>query len=195
MKVKICGIKLAEDAQMCESFGADALGFVHFPERSRSIPLESIAAITSTLGPRVMKVLVCAPKSSADAIQMIHKANADTVQLYSLPPKDLNEIREQGIRVIRRVSPERNEAMKFVEVADFLLFEEEVPGTGRSYDYSKIPIDCCPRAIIAGGLTLNNLHLAKAMKPYGLDVSSGVERALGRKDRTLVSEFIRRCKS
>ena len=195
MKVKICGIKLAEDAQMCESLGADALGFVHFPGRGRSIPLESIAAITSTLGPSVMKVLVCAPKSSSEAIRMAHKASVDTVQLYSLIPKDLNEIRNHGIGVIRRVPPVRNEALKFVKAADVLLFEEEAPGTGRSYDYSKIPIDCCPRAIIAGGLTLNNLHLAKEMKPYGLDVSSGVERSLGRKDRTLVSEFIRRCRS
>jgi phosphoribosylanthranilate isomerase len=195
MKVKICGIKLAEDAQMCESLGADALVFVHFPGRGRSVPLESIAAITSTLDSSVMKVLVCAPKSSSEAIQMVHKANADTVQLYSLLPEDLNEIREQGIGVIRKVPPVRNEALKFAEAADALLFEEEAPGTGHSYDYSRIPVDCCPRAIIAGGLTLNNLHLAKAMKPYGLDVSSGVERALGRKDRTLVSEFIRRCKS
>ncbi len=195
MKVKICGIRLAEDAQMCESLGADALGFVHFPGRKRSVPLESIAAIMSTLGPNVSKVLVCEPKSSSEAIQMAHKVDADAVQLYSLLPDDLNEIRQQGIGVIRRVPPVREEALKFAEAADALLFEEEIPGTGCSYDYSKIPVDCCPQAIIAGGLTVDNLHLAKAMKPYGLDVSSGVERVLGRKDRSLVSEFIRRCKA
>ncbi|HIJ17093.1 MAG TPA: N-(5'-phosphoribosyl)anthranilate isomerase, partial [Thermoplasmata archaeon] len=57
------------------------------------------------------------------------------------------------------------------------------------------PVDSCERCIIAGGLNIANMDAALRMRPYALDVSSGVEHSPGRKDRELVSEFIRRCKT
>jgi len=195
MKVKICGITNLEDAATCEELGADALGFVHFPGRMRSLPLEEIAGICSSLGPMTMKVLVCSPTSPTDALRMVALSKTDIVQLHTFGPETLNEVRQHGVKVIRAVSPTRSEAEKFVGAADALLFEQGAPGTGTSYDYSQVPVDCCPRAIIAGGLDLNNLDRAKALRPYALDVSSGVERAPGKKDLDLVEEFVRRCKS
>lgn len=195
MKVKICGITNLEDAATCEEVGADALGFVHFARRMRSLPLEEIARICSSLGPMTTKVLVCSPTSPTDALRMVESSGTDTVQLYSFGPEELNEVRQHGVKVIRAVSPIRSEAEKFVTAADALLFEQGVPGTGTSYDYSQMPIDCCRRAIIAGGLDLNNLDQAKTLRPYALDVSSGVERIPGKKDPVLVEKFVRRCKS
>ena len=194
MKVKICGIMNSDDAEMCESYGADALGFVHIPGRSRSIPVEKIAEICSTLGPMTTKIVVCAPKSIEKAFQIIQNSEADAIQLYTLSPEEIHVLSDHGIYVIRAVPPSRSEATKFADFADALLFENGRPGTGNSYDYSKIPIDCCRHAIIAGGLTIENLHLAKALRPYALDVSTGVENSLGKKDPSLVAEFIRRCK-
>jgi len=79
--------------------------------------------------------------------------------------------------------------------ADAILFEGGEPGTGSGYDYSKIPMDIGGFKIIGGGLTPGNLIHAKSLKPYALDVSSGVEGADGRKDPRLVEEFIRRSKA
>jgi phosphoribosylanthranilate isomerase len=194
MKVKICGITSMYDAAMCEELGADALGFVHYSGRRRSLALEEIARMTSSLGPMTNKVIVCAPGDSSEAIRLSDRSGADVIQTYTLDPGSLDEVRETGVRVIRAVPIERAEAETYAQHADALVFEHGVPGTGSSYDYSKVPVDCCERAIIAGGLTADNVDAAKALAPYALDVSSGVESANGRKDPQLVQEFIRRCK-
>lgn len=194
MKVKICGVTNVSDAAMCEDMGADAVGFVHFPGRSRSIPLETISDICSTLGPMTAKVLVCAPSEQGHAVELASRCGVDALQLYTMSPAQLDEIRETGVKVMRVIRPDRALAIEFVDSVDALVFESGEPGKGTPYDYSRIPVDCCPRAIIAGGLNLANLSLAKALHPYALDVSSGVERSPGKKDPQLVSEFVRRCK-
>jgi len=194
MKVKICGLTTVEDAVMCEELGADATGFVHYPGRTRSIALDRIADISSSLGPFTTKVLVCAPASTSEALEMLHATNVDALQLYSLEPSELLELRKLGIRTFRAVPPVREVASRFSRAADALVFESGVPGSGASYDYSKTPLDCCRKAIIAGGLNPSNVHLAKDLRPYGLDVSSGVESEPGKKDPALVAEFIRRCR-
>lgn len=195
MKVKICGITSLDDAAMCEDLGADALGFVHYQGRVRSMPLGRVSEICASIGPVTTRVLVCAPGNVAEAIDLLESSSADVLQLYSLGPEDMIVLRDRGIPLFRTVPLERSEAIRYSQCADALVFENGAPGLGRSYDYSRVPIDCCPRAFIAGGLTVANLHLAKAMRPYGLDVSSGVESAPGKKDPALVSEFIRRCKA
>ncbi len=194
MKVKICGITNAEDAFACEDSGADALGFVHVPGRRRSIPLDRIAGICSSLGPMTTSVLVCMPSDDRTALDLVERSGGDIIQVHSLDPRSLDSVRGSGIGVIRAVRPDRDEATTYAEHADALLFENGVPGTGTGFDYSQTPVDCCRRAIIAGGLNIDNLERAKVMKPYALDVSSGVESAPGKKDQELVREFIRRCR-
>ena len=194
MKVKICGITNADDAVACEELGADALGFVHYPGRRRSLGLETISEICSTLGPMTVKVLVAAPQDPGAAVAMLDRSGADVIQLHSLGPRDVQEVRESGVRVIRAVKPDIHCARPFADCSDALLFESGVPGSGTRYDYSEVPVDCCRRAIIAGGLGVDNLASAKAMGPYALDVSSGVESAHGRKDHDLVAQFIRGCR-
>ncbi|MBU0684524.1 MAG: phosphoribosylanthranilate isomerase [Candidatus Thermoplasmatota archaeon] len=194
MKVKICGVTNLSDAVMCEDMGADAVGFVHFPGRLRSIPLGLISEICSTMGPLTTKVLVCAPSGQDHAVELASSCGVDAIQLYTMSPEQLNDIRETGVKVLRVIRPDRSLALEFVDSVDALVFEGGEPGMGTPYDYSSIPVDCCPRAIIAGGLNPTNLSLAKALRPYALDVSSGVERSPGKKDPNMVSEFVRRCK-
>ena len=194
MKVKICGITNREDAAMCEDLGADALGFVHFPGRARSRTLSEIADMCSSIGSLTAKVLICAPTSVTEALSMLYQSGADGLQLYSLEPEETRTLKMSGASVMRVVKPDRMEAVRFSYAVDAIVFENGKPGTGSTYDYSKVPIDSCSRAIIAGGLNLDTLGSAKQMRPYGLDVSSGVERVQGKKDAALVSEFIRRSK-
>lgn len=193
MKAKICGVTSLADAVMCEESGADAVGFVHVDGRSRSIPLDEVEGICSVLGPMTTTVLVCLPRSAEEASGMFRRSGADVLQLHSLEPSEIQSLRNEGIRVIRAVPPTRSEAAKFSTSADALLFEAGSPGTGSAYDYSKVPVDLSRRAIIAGGINLLNMHLALVLKPYALDVSSGVEISPGRKDPELVGEFVRRC--
>ena len=178
---------------MCGELGADMIGFVHVHGRERSLPVEKISEICSSLGVTMTRVLVCAPHDLDDALQLLFASGADVLQTYSLEPSDLIELRDLRVKVFRVVPPDRSEATRFSEAADALVFENGKPGTGSSYDYSTIPIDCCAKAIVAGGLTIESLHLAKVLGPYALDVSSGVESSPGKKDPELVAEFIRRC--
>jgi len=194
MKVKICGLTSLEDALMCEGLGADALGFVDVPGRARSMPIDRIAEICAVLGPMTSSVLVCAPSSPEEAVDRFDASEAKALQLHSLSPEEVGEVGEHGVPVIRALAPSREQAFRFAPFVRALLFESGLPGTGSSYDYSSIPMDASKRVIVAGGLTPGNLHLAKALKPYALDVSSGVEVHPGRKDAALVSEFIRRAK-
>ncbi|HEX9907986.1 MAG TPA: phosphoribosylanthranilate isomerase [Thermoplasmata archaeon] len=194
MRVKICGLTSLADAAMCDELGADALGFVHVPGRTRSLPIERISGIISSLGPLTTKVLVCKPNSKPEAEEFFAASGADILQLHSLGPDDLDSLRSGGIPLIRAVPPLRTEAERFANHAEALLFESGDAGTGTSYDYSDVPTNACRRYIIAGGLTPMNVAKAISMNPYAVDVSSGVERVAGSKDRELVRDFIRRCK-
>lgn len=195
MKVKICGVTSAADAGICEDLGADAIGFVHFPGRSRSLSLEDIAEACASLGPLTAKVLVCSPINVDSALSMLSRSGADVLQLYSMEPDELEKLRDGGAKVMRVTRPSVSEAARFAHSSDALVFEDGTPGTGHAYDYSLIPAEFRSRAFVSGGLTPTNVHLARALDPYGVDVSSGVEDVPGRKDPRKVEEFIRRCKS
>lgn len=195
MKVKICGITHQEDAFICEELGADALGLVYFPGRSRSLDLDTISEVMSTVGPFTRRVLVCNPSSVEEALFMIERTGADLLQVYNLDVDELLELKEYGVDIIRAVPPVREEAVKFAQCTEALIFEGSLPGTGTEYDYETVPVDACRRAIIAGGLKPDNVDRVKKLSPYGVDVSSGVESIPGRKDPLLVEEFIRRCRA
>ena len=194
MKVKICGVTNLEDAVISERLGADALGFVHVPGRSRSMDLVKVGEICSSLGPMTTRLLVCEPVNLDEAIRMCDSSGTDGLQLYSLDPTDTERLMDSGYRIIRAVGISREEALRFANSSDAVLFEGGKPGTGSEYDYSVLPVSSVPKAVIAGGLNLGNVDKAIAMVPYALDVSSGVESTPGKKDPDLIAEFIRRCK-
>jgi phosphoribosylanthranilate isomerase len=194
MKVKICGLTNLEDAVISERMGADALGFVHVPGRTRSLDLDAIRDICTSLGPMTTRLLVCEPSNLEEAIRMCDSSSTDGVQLYSLGPEETEQLMNSGYRVIRAVGVSREEALRFAPSSDAVLFEQGRPGSGSEYDYSRLPVSSVPKAIIAGGLNPDNLDRAMAMAPYALDVSSGVESVPGKKDPELLAEFIRRCR-
>ncbi len=193
MKVKICGVTSLEDAAACVALGADMIGIVHVPGRMRSLPAGRISEIFASLGQGATRVLVCAPRGTEEAIHLFEASGADVLQAHSLEPEEILDLRDADVTVFRAVPPDRSEAVRFAGSVDALVFEGGTPGTGSSYDYSQVPVDCCAKAIVSGGLTPENLHIARALHPYALDVSSGVECSPGRKDRGLVAEFIERC--
>jgi len=194
MRVKICGISSLDEAIMCEDMGADAIGLVHYPGRRRSMDLGGIGDIARSMGPFISAFLVCRPSGLEDATRMLEMTGAQGIQAYSLSPSEMSELRKSGYKVIRAVRPEREEAERYAHHVDALLFEAGIPGMGHTYDYRRVPMDIHPRTIIAGGLNIDNIEEAKRLRPYGVDVSSGVEGPDG-KDPRLVREFIRRCRS
>ena len=210
-KVQICGIRTLEDALICEKAGADSLGFVDVEGRARSIPLENIKDIIEGIGPMILSTLIGFPKNSEEITKKADFVGADAVQIYTLDTNELEGVRDQGFRVYRAVSIDIGtgklevsvqDLNLFAEVCDMIVFEPSsdkvTGGLGLHYDYENILppyINYCRRFGVAGGLNPQNVGDALKIKPYSVDVSSGVESKLGTKSEEKVIEFIKRCKN
>ena len=210
-KVQVCGVRTLKDAIICEKAGVDAVGFVNVEGRSRSIQLEEIKDIIDGLGPMILTTLIGFPKNADDIIKKADFVGADAVQTYTSNTDELEKLRDHGFRVYRAISVDvvngtlevsKEDLSSFAEVSDIIVFEPSlnkvVGGLGLSYDYETILspyIGYCVRFGIAGGLNPKNVRNALKIKPYSVDVSSGVESKLGTKSEEKVIEFVKRCKN
>jgi phosphoribosylanthranilate isomerase len=199
MWVKICGITSLEDALTASTFGADAVGFV-FADSPRRVTLETARSISLGMpaGPKRVGVFVDSPLEEVQ--ETIRYCGLDLVQLHGTEsPEYCSELRDKAIKAIRV-----RDGMDVVRSRDYrgcrLLFDCHDParagGTGRSFDWKLLRlIGDRTRAIIAGGLRpLNLAHAIDLARPYGVDVSSGVEVEPGRKDPVLMYEFIEKAR-
>jgi phosphoribosylanthranilate isomerase len=173
--------------------------------------LEKTKEIIQNLGPMILTTLIGFPKNSEEILKKADFVDADAVQIYTLGVNELERIRENGFRVFRAISIDIKTGnlevpletlSSFAEVSDLIIFESSVDklvgGLGLSYDYESILspfIKYCKRFGIAGGLNPQNVRDALKIKPYSVDVSSGVESGLGKKSQEKVVEFVKRCKN
>ncbi|MDD4255889.1 MAG: phosphoribosylanthranilate isomerase [Methanofollis sp.] len=187
MRVKICGITMVADAVAADRAGADAIGVVLFSDSPRAVAPEKAEEIFSSLGPFTARICVSRTDDPAELDEIL-ALSPTAVQLYCdlpVPP---------GVRVIRAVSAGRLPPGRYDAV---LLDRSE--GTGRRYDLnearsfvlrSPVPV------LLSGGLTPDNVGEAvRAVRPYGVDVSSGVEDSPGIKNTQKMTEFIMACRS
>ena len=195
-KVKICGIKNLNDAIFAVDYGADALGFV-FAKSIRKISKEKARAIIRKLPPFVTTVGLFV-NETAECIETAYRyCGLDAAQLHgNEPPNIINNLKD--IKTIKafRIQNEKDitPITKYKPNAILLdgYSENKMGGTGTTFDWkivrklkTSIPI------IVAGGLThLNVSQAIQIVKPYGVDVSSGVETKPGQKDKRLIKEFI-----
>jgi phosphoribosylanthranilate isomerase len=196
LKVKICGITRAEDARMAIEYGADALGFVHELTSPRALEDEAAKWI-GDLPPFVVKVAVFGRVDRAPA-----KSFYDFTQgvewdvLPEAAPKRIHVLR------LRKGQKANDFVMQTVNSGALLLdaFREEAyGGTGHTVDW-ELAAEIVQRSvrpvILAGGLNASNVQEAvRRVRPYAVDVSSGVERSSGIKDWEKMREFIELAKS
>lgn len=195
-RVKICGITSAEDATAAVEAGADALGFVFVPGTPRLIHPEAAERIVAGLPPFITTVGVFVDQSLDEVLRIAARCNLQAVQLHGDESEDFS--RRIPIKVIKAVRVRDAESLRLLPTYPahaFLLdaFVEGQPGgTGTA-----IPWDLALQAkghvriILSGGLRPDTVGLAvRRVRPYGVDVSSGVEVRPGRKDHQKVREFI-----
>jgi len=189
MNVKICGITRLEDALVAEELGASAIGYVFYEKSPRFIPPEKAAAVSKELGPFMAKVGVFVDEEPEAVVETVETAGLTAVQLHGSEDARYIECLG-GISVIKafRVSPDFDtRLLAEYDVSAFLLdtyVEKAYGGTGRTFDWRKAR-ECREygRIIIAGGLDETNVNEAVSVaEPWGLDVSSGVEKSPGVKD-------------
>ena len=202
VRVKICGITSAKDALAVQAAGADAIGFI-FAKSPRRVSALKVRAITKNLGSRVMKVGVFVNEDPAVLLRMAKACELDAVQLHGEEPAKLvRALRAKGLVVIKalRVRTVKDLALARRHEPDAFLLDTAVAGvhggTGRCFDWkllkkfkTEIPV------IVSGGLNaLNVKELLDKYTPYGVDVSSGVEKSPGVKDVKKVRQFVRHAK-
>ncbi len=201
VKVKVCGITNLKDAQEAIDAGADALGFV-FARSPRKISPADARLITRSIGPWVPTVGVFVNEKPDRILKLSQSCGLSAVQLHGdEPAKSLKKL--GGLRVIKafRVDEHFNQdEIDDFDAADAYLFDTKVEtgfgGTGKSFDWRILDTAKIKKPfIISGGLNHSNVAwAAKFFSPYGVDVSSGVEKKPGLKDLELVKKFIENAK-
>jgi phosphoribosylanthranilate isomerase len=196
-RVKICGITRIEDAQQAIDLGAAALGFNFYPPSPRYIEPEAARAMVRGLPPFVTSVGVFANETDAErVISIAREAGATAVQLHGPGFPDLQELLSALTLVVAVPVREgfKAEALGKFRPNAYLLdaFDQDrLGGTGKTFDWNAAreakrygPI------ILAGGLTPENVGRAvRVVRPYAVDVASGVESAPGIKDSAKLRAF------
>ena len=200
-RVKICGITNIDDALAAVDFGADALGFVFFEGSPRFISSNAASGIIRRLPSFVITVGVFFNEKPALVEKTIALTGIDVVQFHGDEPPEMCEIPKRVIKAIRVKSLESLDPLIHYrdKVSAFLLdtFSPEVfGGTGQVFNWDvAMYAKQFGRIILAGGLTPSNVEAAiDRVRPYAVDVSSGVESAKGKKDHKKMKEFIEKAK-
>lgn len=202
VKVKICGIKKLEDALLAGEFGASAVGFVFYKKSPRFISPSSAWMIIKRLPPFLCPVGVFVNPSFEELKMAIEMSGIQVIQLHGEENPELVKNLKIGIIKAIRIEDKINEdEMKRWKMASCFLIEGKSKkgygGTGTSFDYRAVkPYTKNYRIIIAGGLNPSNVkRVLQMVKPYGVDVSSGVEISPGVKSPQLMKEFIKNATS
>jgi phosphoribosylanthranilate isomerase len=210
VRVKICGITRKEDLDAAAAAGADAVGFVVGTAASpRNIPLEKAEKLIRQVPPFVKSVLVTVPKNIDELTENCEKLNPDAIQIHgkNLPAAVYVRLKFPKTPLIGAVNANLANALdvasRVSEMFDAVLLDSFVNGryggTGIVHDWElskrvKQVIDSKP-LILAGGLNPENVAEAvRAVQPYAVDVSSGVELQPGIKDHQKMADFIKNAK-
>lgn len=206
VRVKICGITNLEDALAATAAGADSLGFVFVPGTPRHITPDRALEIVRALPPFVVRTGLFVDASEGEIRDAVAQAGLDAVQLHGDEPPELGIKLRPAVRVLKAFRVRGESTLEtlpaYLDAADAWLLDAYVPGahggTGARFDWNLAtaakrhgkPI------ILAGGLTPENVAAAvKTVRPYAVDVSSGVESSPGRKDAAKVAAFIHAAKA
>ncbi len=188
MLVKICGLSTRAHVQAAVAAGADAIGFV-FAESVRRVTPEHAAAITNTVPVTIKKVAVMLHPSNDEWRQVLAGFGPDVLQTDA---DDFGSLDVPGDVECWPVFRQGNKVTDTKTGAVF-LYEGAKSGQGETVDWAEAGrVARRGSMILAGGLDASNVAAAiRTVRPYGVDVSSGVESAPGKKSAAMIQEFIK----
>jgi phosphoribosylanthranilate isomerase len=196
--VKICGVTNEEDALLAVAMGADAVGFVFAPSPRQIAPAQA-RDIARRLPTEVLTVGVFRDDLPERVVDIINDAGLRAAQLHGRETAEHTEWVKARVPVVIKAfaagDPELERADDYG--ADAFLVDSPAPGSGLMFDWSLAegaPIG--RRVILAGGLTPDNVADAiSRVRPWGVDVATGVEESPGRKDARKVRDFVNRARA
>lgn len=193
MFVKICGITSEEDALLAVAMGADAVGFVFAPS-PRQIAPQRAADIVKRLPVDITTVGVFRDEAATRVVEIVHQTGLRAAQLHGLETAPESRSVAERIPTLIKAFPAGDPRLDHADDwgADVILIDSAKPGSGQVFDWSLAEGAPSNRPILlAGGLTPTNVADAVwRVRPWGVDVTTGVEAAPGRKDARQVKAFI-----
>jgi phosphoribosylanthranilate isomerase len=199
--VKICGITNLEDANMAVDLGADALGFIFVPSSPRFVSPEKAAAMSAHLPASLIKAGVFVNASREEILSTVKDTGINRLQMHGdESPDDVKGFTLpvwKAFRVSDRFDPD---VLSGYSAEAYLLdafSAESYGGTGRTFDWDIARrLNTKRKIILSGGLNPENIaHAVEYVRPYGIDINSGVERQPGKKDAELLRRLFANIKS
>ena len=195
-RVKICGITRSEDAQAAARAGADAVGLVFYPPSPRFLSLDWARQLASEVPAFVSTVALFVNPAAADVYTVLERVRPAMLQFhgeetpvfcaqFGVPYLKACRVRP-GVDLLEYLRP-------FSGAAGWLLDShvEEYGGVGESFDWSLVPAERSHPLVVSGGLSSENVATAvRRVRPWAVDVSSGVESSKGIKDPAKIAAFI-----
>src|SRR5271169_3167123 len=204
--VKICGLSTPESLDVTLDAGADMVGFVFFPPSPRNISFDAARALGKRVRGRAQKVALSVDAGDALLDAVVESLQPDLLQLHGkeTPARLATLEKRYGLPVMKAIAVEAKADLSavtdYVAVADRLLFDARAPreatrpgGLGKPFDWRLLEnLEPGVPFMLSGGLDAGNLGEAlRITHAPGVDVSSGVERALGEKDPDKIRAFVR----
>ena len=208
MITKICGIKEKETLLCCEKNGVNFFGMIFYKKSPRNILMQNAIQLQRlSLDLKINGVGVFVNQNLSDLVKFIKDLNLKFVQLHGNENNNyIKIIKKEGVKVIKKISVQNHSDLKKINNyydADYLLFDykagmNELPGgNSKSFDWNIIKdLNINKPWFLSGGINLNNIKLIRTeINPFGLDLSSGVEKELGIKDNHIINNFIGKLKN
>ena len=197
-RIKICGITNPDDALLAVAAGADAIGLVFYKPSPRAVTVEQAVAICQVIPAFVSVVALTVDADDALINEITTRLPISLLQFHGNESPEICAKSGRPYMKAIRMKPEldiSSEIVRFEGASSILLdaYRKGVPGgTGESFDWDLIPADYRSRIVLAGGLNPANVEQAiLQVRPYAVDVSGGVEREKGIKDKAKIAEFMR----
>lgn len=201
VRVKICGVTRPEDARAAASLGADMIGLNFWPESRRFVDAAAARAVAAAVPESVWRVGVFVNASRAEIEELRDAVGLTAVQLHGdEPPELVDGWPCPVIRALRLTGSDDVARMLGGSEPDFVLCEGRAGGgyggAGETFDWSWASAVPSDRLIVAGGLEPGNVGAAvRTLRPFAVDVASGVESSPGIKDAAKMRELIQNAKS
>ncbi|MBI1889129.1 MAG: phosphoribosylanthranilate isomerase [Burkholderiales bacterium] len=206
-RIKICGLTRPEDVQAAVAAGADALGFVFYPQSPRYVTAEAAGRLIRAVPPFISAVGLFVNANAGEVAEVLVQAPVSLLQFHGDESTAecahiAEQVKRPFVRAVR-VKPDMTAAdlikceQEFRSSSEWFAgllldaFVEGYGGGGKVFDWSVIPKELAPRLVLSGGLNERNAADAvRALCPYAVDVSSGVEQSKGIKDAAKIRAFI-----
>jgi phosphoribosylanthranilate isomerase len=198
IRIKICGITRLAEAEWAGASGADAIGLVFYPQSSRYVTAEKASKIIRLMPPFITPVGLFVNESLATIHQIAHQTNIQCAQLHGQEtPEFCEKLEIPHIKAL----PVKNDACGMSQTAERYQSAQGIMadtydpnkhgGTGRTFNWHQLDQKRLNKPVIlAGGLNAENVQSAiETVRPYGVDVSSGVEKRQGVKDGDKIAQF------